>query len=251
MRLQVVLKFALLVALSMVLDSAVTICGAATPKTYAVFVAAYNPGGGPVRGGVAGSLFFVSRQEAITAFHVLQPASFTPPAGFSKVRVWLVHEGEPAIEIHAGDLTSRADRDLTRVRIKQPIKKDYVFETDHARIATDVVSDGFRAETAGPKLAWINGEVEITSVPSLDRVTVRGRILRRARVDLKAADLKLVDSPGFELDYAPIVGMSGGPVVARGKVVAMNSFADPNSRRRTWALELLASPGFTDSPVSP
>ena len=31
----------------------------------------------------------------------------------------------------------------------------------------------------------------------------------------------------------------GGPVISNGKVIAMNSFADPGTRKHTWALRLL------------
>lgn len=235
----------LFLALSLALDSAVTICGAAAapaPKTFAVFVTAYNPGGGQVRGGVAGSLFFTSTREALTAYHVLQPSSFTPPPGFRKVRIWLVHENERPIELRADQLRTQPERDLTRVVLSSEVDSRYVYQTDRARPRMPVYSDGFRANTAGPTLAWVDGEVEITGVPKLERVSARGRILRRARIDLTAADVKLANSPNFELDYEPIVGMSGGPVVSGGKVIAMNSFADPVSRRRTWALELLSTP---------
>jgi hypothetical protein len=211
------------------------------PKAFAVFVASYNSAGNEVLGGVAGTLFFVTPTRAITAYHVLQAASFKPLPGFRHVRVWLVHENEPAIELKPEYLTSRPDRDLTMVNLPatKAVRADFVYASAaRPAPAQTVESEGYIANSTGPALAWNGPLLEITAVPRLARLHLTGTLVRHALVNLDATDVKLNASPDMELSYRPVVGMSGGPVLAGGKVVAMNSFADPTTREHTWALTL-------------
>ena len=215
------------------------------PKTFAIFSVSYNRLGQEVRGGVCGSAFFISPTRAITAYHVLQPASFKPQAGFERVRVWLVHEGERAIELKPEYLSYQADHDLTRIQLPslQAVDAKYIFPTTTSApaLSAEVETDGIRANTAGPVLKKIGQDFEVVSVPRLERLRAAGRLLRRTPVYLSAADVKLNGAIEFELSYQPVVGLSGGPVVSGGYVIAMNSFADPGGAPRTWALDLRAA----------
>src|SRR5690349_12820358 len=74
------------------------------PKTYAVFVARYNRRTHEAFGGVAGTAFFVSQHRALTAFHVLQNTSFASSTTDEVKQVWLVHEGQPALELHQNQI---------------------------------------------------------------------------------------------------------------------------------------------------
>ena len=219
---------------------------ATVAKTFAVFSVAYNRQGEAVRGGVCGSAFFISTTRAITAYHVLQNANFQAPEGFEKVRLWLVHEGEPAIELQTGFLTYRPDHDVTEIQLpeERAVNSRYVFAYSKRPLAAaaNVETDGIVANTAGPRLArTATGDIEVVAVPNLIRLRMAGQILRRAQVRLSAADVRLSDAPEFELSYRPVVGLSGGPVVSGGEVFAMNSFADPAGAPHTWALDLHAA----------
>src|SRR5262245_51088951 len=75
-----------------------------TPKSFAVFSVAYKARGGEVRGGVGGTAFFVSPTTVITAYHVLQPATFQAAAG-EKKRTWLVRENFRPVELKPQYLT--------------------------------------------------------------------------------------------------------------------------------------------------
>lgn len=213
-----------------------------TPKSFALFSVHYNKSGGEGRGGVGGTVFFVSPTRAVTAFHVANRASFKPQKGFERARLWLVHEGYRPIEIKPEYLVSDRLRDLTIINLPRTerVPRKFIFEIDRVRDARGrVTSEGFLANTTGPILERKGGEISITAVPGLHRLFAEGQILRQARVSIQAADLQLKDSPNLQLNYKPIVGMSGGPVIAaNGRVIAMNSFAEPSTFRQTWALEL-------------
>jgi hypothetical protein len=211
-------------------------------KTFAVFLAAFNSKTGAAQGGVAGTAFFVSKTSALTAYHVLQPKSFTPPEGFTSVQVWLVHEGERAIELHAENLKYQTDRDMTSIELNasNSVDRRFIFSTGSiAAVADDVRTDGFLASSTGPSLkVGATGLLEIVDVPWLSRIRSEGKILRAIDVDLNAIDVHLSKSPCYQLSYEPIVGLSGGPVISGDRVIAMNSFADPGTRHETWAVDL-------------
>jgi hypothetical protein len=211
------------------------------PKSFAVFTTSFNSSGLEARGGVNGTVFFVSPTRAITANHVVNRSSFKPLPGFEHVKVWLVHEGYAPIELAPENLESDPARDVTVINLPDTKKVEarFVFKMGTPG-GTDenVVSEGFIANSAGPILVRQGADLAIVAVPHLSRLFMQGKILRQVRVELKASDIDLKSSPEYELSYTPIVGISGGPVVAHGQVIAMNSFADPSTRRQTWALDL-------------
>ena len=223
----------------------------ALPKSFAVFTTSYNTHGDLVRGGVCGTVFFVSPTQAITAFHVLKPTSFKPLAGFERVRVWLVHENYRPIEVHPEFLSFREEADLTvgNIDARQAVDKKFIYATgripaDHATVETE----GFVANTTGPVLMRDGLDIVVTSVPKLSRMYLKGELMIRANINLKAADIDLKSAPEYELSYKPVVGISGGPVLAQGRVIAMNSFADPASFKHTWALQLISAPSIALRP---
>jgi hypothetical protein len=235
-----ILSIALQLAALAVTDSA-SASPMTAPKSFAVFVAFYNTHDDIVRGGVCGTVFFVSHTHAITAHHVLKAESFKPMPGFERVRVWLVHEDYPAIEMRAEYVRSNPDKDITEITLPVSKKVDSRFVFAMAKpgqIGAKVETDGFVANTAGPTLTRVGQDVEIVKVNNLTRLHLSGNLVQSAVVNIKAADIDLKSSPNLELSYQPVVGISGGPVTSGGKVIAMNSFADPGTRKHTWALQL-------------
>lgn len=222
--------------------SGVTVSAAShleTPKSFAVFVVSYNKTNDEAVGGVAGTAFFISKNKAITAHHVLQAESFRPAAGFEKVRVWLVHEDLPPIELKAENVTSEPEHDRATIRIAGSVSKNFIYRLRTQALAGGEVStEGFRANTAGPLLARVGSDLAVVSVPHLDRLNSRGQLLKKANVDLTAADVKLKSIPCLQVSYLPVRGLSGGPVLLNGQVIGMNSFADPTGVNRTWAVEM-------------
>src|ERR1035437_1868590 len=147
------------------------------PKSFAVFVAFYNTGNDIVRGGVCGTVFFVSPTQAITAHHVLRAASFKPIPGFERVRVWLVHEDYPAIEMKPEFVASNPDKDITTIQLPEKLKvaSRFVFATAPVgAVSSPVETDGFIANTAGPTLARQGLDINIVRVSSLSRLHLSG-----------------------------------------------------------------------------
>ena len=208
----------------------------ALPKSFAVFVAAYNEKG-EIRGGVAGTAFFISPRRAVTAYHVLQPKSFQLQPGFTRQRVWLVHEGEAPIELKQKQARFDSQNDLTVVDLDQDVSRDFIYQMG-ASLTTGAAleTEGFRANTAGPKLARIGDEIEIVDVPRLERVQLTGQLMNQARVEIRAIDVTLNSTPCLQVNFEPIRGISGGPLLSGGKVVGINSFGDPREAHRTWAV---------------
>lgn len=215
------------------------------PKSFAVFTASYNTHNDVVRGGVNGTVFFVSPTHAITAHHVLRAENFRPLPGFERVRIWLVHENYKPIEIKSTWIASNPEKDVTLIQLPKNLQVERRFVYPIGRVTKDrqaVETDGFKANTDGPVLARDGEDITIVSVPKLHRLHLKGQVVRTAQVNLKASDIDLKQSPSVELSYQPIVGISGGPVTSAGKVIAMNSFADPQTFKRTWALQLKGEP---------
>lgn len=211
-------------------------------KAFAVFVVSYNRSGSEARGGVAGTAFFVEGGRALTAYHVLQPSSFHPQPGFEKARVWLVHEDHAPIELRESELSFRPDRDQTWIALDRgrKVENRFVFSMKKRapRAAESLETEGFVAETTGPVLAREGEDLVIVSVPRLTRLHFQGELLQSTRVDLQAADVKLSNAPCLKVSYRPVRGISGGPVLAGGEVVGMNSFADPGGVAQTWVADL-------------
>lgn len=211
-------------------------------KAYAVFLISYNRHTDQVIGGVAGTAFFVSDRKAITAFHVLRPESFTPEAGYEFRRVYLLHEGAPPIALNATEVTFQPDRDQSEIELPTTKRADprYIFtKADRSLASGPVLTEGFLANTAGPELARVDGHITVTRVRKLARARLTGDLVRRATVTLAASDVSLRDVPCLQLSYRPIVGFSGGPVMdLDGRVLGMNSFAEPSTQARTWAVSL-------------
>lgn len=207
-------------------------------SAYAVFKVSYNETGGEVVGGVAGSAFFVAPNRAVSAHHVLNATSFRPAEGFAKTRVWLVHEGETPIELFAPNVRTDSSKDITLIAFASPVSaKVFTRAPASLRIGEPVASEGFRANSAGPLLFWNGPELEISSVPRLERLRAEGVLLRATAVSVQADDLQVRDARGMQVSYAPVVGMSGGPVLQNGMIVGFNSFANPD-RATSWALAL-------------
>jgi hypothetical protein len=220
-----------------------------TGRSFALFSVSYNSSGSEAQGGVCGTVFFISENQAVTAYHVINAESFKPNPGFQKKRLWLVHEGEAPIEVKPEFLRSDRLRDLTMIRLPSKIAKKFIFEQGPALANAAVESEGFVASSTGPVLSRQGLDIAIVSVPRLQRVFAKGLVIRKINVDMKAIDVELDKSPSVQVSYAPIVGMSGGPVVSGGRVIAMNSFADPGTRKSTWALEL--EPGISRATARP
>ena len=218
--------------------------GGAPGKAFAVFVASYNADGLSAVGGVAGTAFFISPTKAITAFHVLQDKSFRPAPGFQRVRVWLVHENYPAIELKPEQLSYKSEMDSSVINLdhRSAVPAKYIFAMNSVTaISNHVESEGFMANSTGPILEKRGADLVIVSVPKLERMKLNGTVLQHSQIDLRSSDLNLKGAPMVQLSYQPIKGFSGGPVTSQGKVIGMNSFADPNGNGRTWALQVTNS----------
>ena len=216
------------------------------PKSFAVFSVNYEPGSREVRGGVGGTAFFIDRNTAITAYHVLQPLTFKPENPKQRRRVWLVREHFRPIELKPEYLSYRPELDMTVIRIPkgEAVPPQLTYETMQASAlvggpALEVETNGFLANSAGPDLNYNGLSVEIVNVRHLERRNLKGRLLSGVSlVTLSATDLNIKDSPCVQVSYEPIVGISGGPVLVAGRVIGMNSFADPRTRKHTWALRI-------------
>jgi hypothetical protein len=218
------------------------------PKSFAVFVAHFNPTTGEAKGGVAGSAFFVTPSKALTAFHVLNKKSFEKLSPTEIVKIWLVREHQHPIAIQAPTLIEHAPKDITAIDFGalEMVKQSEVYEVSPENVhmgpplATALESDGFVASTKGPTLNFDGIDLSISSVPYLSRLHKNGKLVRSAAITLHAADVKLTDVPCLQVTYEPVVGLSGGPITAQGKLVAINSFADP-SKASTWGVQLTSS----------
>lgn len=234
----VILLFTLIANLGLAQDETTT---ASIPKSFAVFVVRYNSMTREASGGVAGTAFFTSQNQAITAFHVLQEDSFKSHSVNDKVYIWLVHENHLAIPIQLNDLITKKSSDLTFIQFPNSVVgKDFVYQVARPQTPSStikVVTEGFVANSAGPSLKMIDGEVKVTEVKKLNRLHAEGQLLRSAQVSLEALDVTLDQTPCFQVSYQPVVGLSGGPLLIEGRVVGMNSFADP-SRTSTWAVKI-------------
>lgn len=229
-------SYLLILSLLLAAESAV-----ARGSAWAVFKVSHSQDGSEVLGGVAGTAFFVSNGLGYSAYHVLNSKIFEPIKPGHLVKIWLVHEGEKAILVRPLDLQYHSHKDLTLISgLNSQIPKKHLFDfVPTSKISfgplLQLKSMGYRANSAGPKLEWKQGKLQIVDVPKLDRIDSAGGILAQTKVSIQANDVKLDSIPSFHIDYPAVQGMSGGPVLMGNQVIAFNSFADPTSRK-TWAV---------------
>ncbi len=220
----------------------------ASNKAFAVFAYSYNEKNDLIVGGVSGTAFFVSETIGVTAFHVLQPKTFKPNPGFQHRKVFLIFENSEPIEIFPDEVTHFPSRDqsIIRLRAGRKVPRRHVFQLETSvKPEARVESEGFVANTSGPVLVRKGKHVKIAKVPSLERRRLRGMVLRQAPVEMRADDVHMKGVNCVQLSYTPIVGFSGGPVISvRGRVIAMNSFAEPATRAQTWAVSLTRQTGI-------
>lgn len=221
----------------LILNTLLSQYATAKGSAYAVFKVSYNETGSAPVGGIAGTAFFIAGDRAVSAHHVLNETSFLPAPGFAKTRVWLVHEGETPIELFASNVLTDPSKDFTIISFLEPVSDKIYRRGPASRVGRAVASEGFRANTAGPKLFWNGPDLDISEVPRLERLRAEGVMMRAMPVSVQATDLHVTNAQGMQVSYQPIVGMSGGPVTQDGMLIGFNSFANPD-RASSWALAL-------------
>jgi hypothetical protein len=242
------MKTILAVTILVLLQTTAALAALPDFRSFAVFKASYSETGSAVSGGLAGTAFFISRQRALSAEHVLAPNLFRPNPGDKKVQVWLMNESGGVVEIFESQVRRYSGTDLAEIRFpSNVVAKDFVFSmaTSAPVLSQATSSEGYQAGTADARLQWVGDRLQIAQVLAQVQHRNGGQILRKAKVELNASDVKLVDADCFHVSAPSIVGMSGGPTLADGKVIGVNSFGYPVGAMKkdsTWVVSLAALP---------
>lgn len=213
-------------------------------RSFAVFKASYNETGGNVEGGLAGTAFFISTRKALSAEHVLTPGLFRPNPGFRHVQVWLMNETGGVFEVTESQVRRHSGKDLAEINFQQDVVADkYVFPLAKKApaLSQPTSSEGYQAGTADARLEWAGPRLRISQVLAQVQHTRQGQILQMAKVDLNATDVQLSQADCFHVSAPSMVGMSGGPTLADGQVIGVNSFGypvDAMKKDSTWVISL-------------
>lgn len=218
-------------------------------RAFAVFKVSYlshNPSS--AMGGIAGTAFFTEKNRAFSAYHVMRPELFKPNTGYDRVRVWLVHQKHPPIEVVAQNMRYDSRKDLSAIQFADAVvPESFVFESAVGQPVArpgeaQLSSQGYVVgETAEVTLISTGTDLRIQKVGQLPAKLHQGVLRRRVKLSLKSLDMRLENIPGLELSYGMYVGMSGGPTLIDGRVVGVNSFgfpADQAYKTQAWAVLL-------------
>lgn len=174
-------------------------------------------GGTQVKGGICGSFFFIQKDLAVTANHVLSTNNFKPNKGFKKCQYWLLVQPDIVIELNKADLIDYPEIDTTII----PLHNNYSIEVretsiDEVDVGLECMNEGFIGGKM-PKLevSWAKKGLQIKSC-SYDGTESNGygeiRSIRILTVN-NAIDIKMNGVQGLETSYGGVVGMSGGPLI--------------------------------------
>jgi hypothetical protein len=218
-------------------------------RVFAVLKLSYNEAeAASVVGGVCGTGFFIGPGTAISAYHLLNRATFSPNPGYRRCQVWIVTRHGKIRPLHYRQIAVHPEIDTTVIRIDTvettaapwlqpvatpPLEGRMVRGLGHAGDTMPKLETEWRGNSL-----WIKS-ADLHSVVS-DR---RGFLTRSLLMTVSAADVNVTNVHGFELSFGSRVGMSGGPVVDddSGEIVGMLSFGLPQDapvKTQTFAISM-------------
>lgn len=200
----------------------------------AILKLSYNEPGDPsLTGGICGTGFFVDSRTAVTAYHVLNDATFEPNAGFRHVLVWLISRSGLIRRIERGAVSLHPEIDTAIIAFQNPMSRVKIYESALGGCIAGLKVSGIgHVGSSMPSVnaKWRGSELVIQSA-NLAGATrdMDGSVKRSVTFEINANDIKMHGVQGFELSFGSQVGMSGGPVVdsTTGKVLGMLSVGLP------------------------
>jgi hypothetical protein len=199
-----------------------------------------------VVGGVCGTGFLLGHPRlAVTAHHVLNPATFKPNAGFQRAMVWLISRSGTIRRIREDATSLHPDLDLTVIRVEGPALGE-IHEPSEALLTQGLEVSGLgHVGEAMPPLdaSWQGTELLIRSA-NLASVTrdAKGSVRQVLPLAISAGDVNMDGVRGLELSFGSRRGMSGGPVIdSRNRVVGMMSYGLPRNvpeKTQTFAVSV-------------
>lgn len=225
-------------------------------KSFALFKASYNSiMDNDVKGGIAGTAFFVTKNIAITAYHVLNDSTLKPNLNHTKTQLWLLNKMGGIIELKKYKYTLKyfPGKDITLIVFNKPVvKDDYVFQIDFENFNTftnkndlqiyseNIKSEGYRADSlVKATLAWSSHNLTVKEIHFLPQESHKGAIELITQISISATDVQLHNIQCLKLSYGSVLGMSGGPTLKNGKIIGVNSFGFPageNIKTSTFAI---------------
>lgn len=176
-----------------------------------------------VVGGVCGTCFSIEGGRTFTATHVVGEMLFQPNEGYNTSCCFVVHPDGELHQLRAGQVSDFTDTDISEIDVP-PSSELFAVRQDQVPARADLEAIGFdsRCEQFTVRSEGDLFVPELTNFPELVH-HMRDDCAQSLRLNIRANDVTIVDKPGFRLNGASMVGMSGGPVVNSecGSVVAV------------------------------
>jgi hypothetical protein len=174
-------------------------------------------------GGIAGTCFTLDSGMTLTAADRMA-GLFKPNAGFDACRVFVVERSGAVTALREQSLQSYPAHDACVIEGFQSVTR-YIVSQKSGAIASCNLK-GYRANAA-PFTCQLNPtgtDIDVLS-PHIESAAqdYSGLVPRSVVFDVKAADMRIVQKPGFVVDVRASIGLAGGPMLdtADGSVVGI------------------------------
>jgi len=206
---------------------------------YAILKLSYNEiGDTSLVGGICGSAFFISKQIALTAHHLLNKLNYSPNFSYNRCQYWLLSKSNDVIPLKVEYLIDCPDIDTTIIRFEDtlPISNILKLSDKPANVGEECFCEGYISEMMPVKNPiWskdglIIGNVDLTELAS----DGKGIVKRILELYIQSHDVNLNGVKSIELSFGGIQGMSGSPLIRKtdGEVIGLMSAGLPVDSRK-------------------
>ena len=213
-------------------------------SVFAVIKISYNYiGDQHLQGGIYGTAFLINDSTAITACHILNEKNFVPNPGFKYAQYWLVNRGTKKIlEIKRDDFKSFPDVETTVIRLSDKLKCDFKIDEKMPNQNDNVITYGHLGSFF-PKIKgrWKNKLILEEFNLENSHSDKNGQIVSVKKLSIKSNDLNVKDKVFIKLSFSGNIGMSGGPLISKNKIIGLMSFglpADSFVKKEVYAISI-------------
>ncbi|MFA5805655.1 MAG: serine protease [Melioribacteraceae bacterium] len=211
-----------------------TVSAQVVNSVFAIVKLSYNENGeSSVIGGICGSAFLINDSTVITAHHVLN-SKVKPNEGYKYCQFWLLNRnGSLIIPIEQKQFEDYKEMECTIIHLQKPLNgiPFLSIESNDVKIGDEVYSLGHVGDKMPvTKAEWNNGKLLIQSYSLKNLETDKnGNVKEIKKATIRANDVNIVDVEVIQPTFGAVVGMSGGPLIAKrtNKLIGLMSFGMP------------------------
>ncbi len=198
-------------------------------SVFAIVKISYNQiGETPVEGGICGTAFLLNDSTVITANHVLNKANFIPNPGYKYVQYWLLRRNsKKIIELKKENLKSLTQIESTLIKLDEKIKSGHKITYQNPKLGDLVYNFGHVSNMPITKAHWSDKLIIDDYTLENNKSDKNGKILSIKKGTVHSNDLNIIDKMLIQPSFVANVGMSGGPLIYKNRVIGLMSFGLP------------------------